>query len=259
MLYPVLFAAGISLLVSLIVFPASSNKLLAQQLIDILGLTSELLLTTLHLFQADPRSISTIEEYRLVCERVLQLRQRIELDVQNLRPAYEDARYEVTFALFPLERYEAFIDLSSKLQNILVSRMGFKLSNRGYDIELSAIPDFELSGRGDKPAYLRTLVDELGRMDLLALHTIRSALANSSHLPVRSLSGEETGSDHTAAVFSQLHEHFRSSELENLRGRLDEIVDTFRAGIVEALDATLQETNKDCQRTHHLFRSNVSL
>lgn len=258
MLYAVLFAAGISLSVSLVVFPASSNKLLAQQLIDVLGLTSDLLLTTLHLFQVDTRSISTIKEYRTLGERVIQLRRKISIDVQNLRPAYEDARYELTFALFPLEKYEAFIDLSTKLQNILVSRMGLKLSNRGHDIELSAVPDFELSDNKDKPAYLRSLVDELGTMNILALHTIRNALANSSNLPVKSLLETDGSTDHNAAVFAQLHEHFRVAELENLRVRLDGIVDTFRIGIVEALDSALHESNKNGHQTHNLFRSNVS-
>lgn len=258
MLYAVLFAAGISLAVSLVVFPASSNKALARQLIGTLEVTSELLLATLHLFQADSRSLNTLKEHRELCERVAHLRQRLSIDIQSLRPYYEDARYGITFALFPLEQYEAFIDLSAKLQNILVSRMGFKLSDSHHDLEDSAAPDSEsMSADDDKPAYLRTLVDELGQMNLLALHTIRTALANSSLLTPTTSSDwlSDSKSDAHTAVFAQLHEHFRIVELENLRHRLDEIIDTFRAGIVDALRSALHESTTNEQNTHKLFRS----
>lgn len=258
MLYAVLFAAGISLAVSLVVFPASSNKLLAQHLMNILGTTSELLLTTLHLFQADSCSVHNLKEYRALCERVKQLRHKVSVDVENLRPAYEDARYELHFALFPLERYEAFINLSTKLQTTLVSRMGLKLSNDSHDVEDPLPPGSPMSAGSDKPAYLRNLVDELGTMNVLALNAIRGALARSSCLSTATILDPGTKTtDKEAPITQQLHEFFRDSELDKLRHRLDEIVDTFRTGIVEALESALQESSEGRQRIHTLFRANV--
>lgn len=261
MLYAVVFAAGISLLVSLLVFPASSSKLLAQQVIDTLGITSELLLTTLHLFQADARSVHTIKEYRSLCEQVLHLRQDLGSAVAKLRPAYEDARYELTYALFPLEQYEAFINLSLKLQTILVSRMGLKVNGHACSSEFAAaaIPEFELTQEDhDKPAYLRTLVDELGRMNLTALNTIRCAVARSSFLPD---SAETVSSDTEGGQTSGiqgLKDVFREKELHKLRERLDDIVETFRSGIVGALDMAVQQHGSAEDGSQRLFRSNVS-
>jgi hypothetical protein len=258
MLYAVLFAAGISLVVSLVIFPASSNKLLAQHLIDILGTTSELLLTTLHLFQADSSSIHNLKDYRVLCERVIQIRHKISIDVENLRPVYEDARYELHFALFPLERYEAFINLSTKLQTTLVSRMGLKLSNNPLDVEVSNASSSPMSAGSNKPAYLRNLVDELGTMNVLALQAIRSALARSSYLStVKGFDPASESTDKEAPITQELQEFFRDSELEKLRHRLDEIVDTFRTGIVDALDNALHESDEGGQRVHTLFRANV--
>lgn len=258
MLYAVLFAAGISLLVSITVFPASSNTLLAQQVVNTLGTTSDLMLATLHLFQADSRSIHALKDYRLLCERVLSLREKLSMEVSNLRPAYEDARYEITFALFPLDRYEAFIDLALKLQTILVSRMGLKISRDGHHSELAMIPDFERDDEGtDKPPYLRTLVDELGRMNVLALDTICRSLATSSYLPRAKTSNKTGQSGKTVNGLGGIHELYRDKEMEQIQRRLDEIVETFRNGIVEALDKALQHEGRT-EHAHRLFRANVS-
>jgi hypothetical protein len=139
--------------------------------------------------------------------------------------------------------------------------MGMKLSDDIHTFELASIPDFELDvGDSEKPAYLRTLVDELGRMNLFALKAIRSALAKSSYLPdVKGLDLNRNASEEDA-VHQQLHELFRERELQNLRQRVDEIVETFRTGIVDALESAIQTSGKSGEgRTHRLFRSAVSV
>ncbi|KAK9893742.1 hypothetical protein P389DRAFT_107891 [Cystobasidium minutum MCA 4210] len=257
MLYAVSFAAGISLLVSIAVFPASSNKLLAQQLVDTLDLTSELFLATLHLFHADSRSVHSIKEYRRLCTRVLSLRRDLSSHVANLRPAYESARYEMTYALFPIDRYESFIDLTLRLQTILVSRMGMKLREDSSMSELAMIPDFEFRDTdSNKSAYLRTLVDELGRMNLLALDTIRRAVATSSYLPASTSLGKGNDFFKDGEGMNGIHDMYRAKELGKIRQRLDEIVDLFRGAIVTALEKALQDEGAAGQ-TRKLFRANA--
>jgi hypothetical protein len=256
MLYAILFAAGTSMVVSMVVFPKSASKLLAQQLIDTLGHTSELLVHTLHLFQMDPHRTSTVAEYRELRERVIKLRHTLTADNGKLRPAYEDAKFEVTFALFPLDRYEAFINLSLKLQTILVSRMGLKIHVEGDLFDEAAVPDYDTGH--ETPLYLRTLVDELGKMNLYALNTIRDTLAKASKVPsVRNLDLGQNAAEEAGGAY-QIHDFFKEKKHQKLRERLDSIVASFRTEIVEAIDKALMDPEKNHEGAHKLFRTHVS-
>ena len=223
-----MFAAVLSLLVVILVFPMTAQHGLSSQLTDTLGTVSELLLRSLHLFQVD--KFTTPSEILALREDVNTLRGTLSMQITALRTAYEEAQYEITYSFFPMTRYKSFLGNISRLQNILVSKMRLDASSELHVLpEVHALP------------YLRTFVDELGRINLQALRIIRLRLAL----------------DRSHKIQLLLPEDPQYSHLDTCRHRLQDTVARFQEAIVDSLETILKTDESSRRGQGSLFRDKV--
>lgn len=221
LLYAVLFAAGISICAVMAIFPVTANAILAKQLTDTLGTTAELLLASLHLFQAENSLAGDADTVvPSLRERASLLRHRLAIQANALKPAFKEAKYEVTFSKLPIARYAPMIDGALRIQNTLTSRMGLDTSQGGSDI------------RCDKVApQIRQAVSDLGKDNLQALESIRTLLSR----PRRK----------GALQHILLGKNLASASIEKIQQHLDEDLSLLKYATVEALETALSEGGGD--------------
>ena len=228
MLYAALLAAGVSLITVLVAFPATANGLLANKLCDTLGTSSELLLASLHLYQVDIRK--TPEDLQKLKEQVSSLRKKFASQVAQLRPAYEEAKYEITYSRFPMQRYDALIAGCQKLENLLVSRTGLTTTE--------SIPR-----ERHNPNDLRSLVDELGTIHLACINHVRTKVAKSTSL---------------GKILSVSLGRRATDDVGKLNAAIEDAVAELKDSVVEAMDSALRTTDYEDDDHTRLFQANVS-
>ena len=229
MLYPVLFAAGTSLVVVLLIWPTTANVQLAKRLVDAFGTSSELLLATLHLYELD--ATSTPEIYADMRSRVSTLRSKLCSQVAQIQGAYDEAAFEIIFSYFPVHRFESFISTALQLQTLLVSRTGL---HAGHEVEPRPF---------HVPEYLRKLVDELGSINLACLNSLRLSLAESSRL--KGVKILDLGKNATPDV-------------DKLRTALEDCMVEFQEAIAQHMDEALEDTEETpAALRSRLFQSHV--
>ena len=228
MLYAALLAAGVSLTTVLVAFPATANGLLANKLCDTLGTSSELLLASLHLYQVDIRK--TPEDLQKLKEQVSSLRKKFAGQVAQLRPAYEEAKYEITYSRFPMQRYDALIAGCQKLENLLVSRTGLTTTE--------SIPR-----ERHNPDDLRSLVDELGTIHLACINHVRSKVARSTSL---------------GKILNVSLARRATDDVGKLNAAIEDAVAELEDSVVEAMDSALRTTDYEDDDHTQLFQANVS-
>lgn len=240
LLYSVLFAAGISTVVSLCVFPKAANKNLAAKLIDTMGTASELLLASMHLFQNDRKWSGQHPTYQELSTSVLALRQQLSHQVKELRPSYDEARFEIIWSYFPIHRYQPYIDTCLKLQSLLCSRMGLDPEVSPYQEEVEDGHDPRL------PHPLRRVVDELAELNLRLIDRTRRDLARSSRLG--------------CTISPLVTRRDENLDIERWRDRIQATVKQLRTSIAEALDFAMLDYRDQGQEgsKSSIFHSTVS-
>lgn len=229
MLFPVLLAAGTSLIVVLFVWPTTANVQLARKLVDTFGTASELLQSTLHLYQLD--ASCSREQYALLRARVATLRTRLCAQVAQVQTAYDEASFEIVFSYFPVHRFAPLINSTLQLQTMLVSRTGLHTGH-----EVAPRPTHV-------PLYLRNLVDELGNINLACLNALRTSIANSSRI------------DNTRLLDL---ERKATSDIDKLSNALNDCIAEFQEAVEQAMAEALQElAETDDMLQSRLFQVHV--
>jgi hypothetical protein len=162
LLYAILFPAGLSLLVNILVSRTTAHKQLKDGLDGAFDISTRLLLASLHLFQAD-RKANDPRTHNLrvtVCD----LRNQLASKSSALPSIYEEATYEIAFSTHSIVSCKPFVQLVQKLEIILCSRTGLCIS----DGEI-------FTSYAHLPPNLRMLTDALGTSMLEALTYIRQA------------------------------------------------------------------------------------
>lgn len=215
MLYSAIFAAGVSLLSVSICKPKTTNRQLAEDLINSFGTASELLLASLHYFQRSTNSGAKHDQD--LTDRITALRQTLTHHAAALRIAYDEAVLEIVFSYFPIQELEGVVTCALHARTLLIARTGIKADHR----------EAQLHDR--IPAELLALVNKLGMLNIAIMGKIRANVADSSNLaPVQQvpLQTESLGSSDAVKLGAVLEDqvgHLR----EALAEAMGEVFDRF--------------------------------
>jgi hypothetical protein len=167
--------------------------------------SSDLLLASLHLFQADISS--DLEDTRATRDYLLDLRTQLSGQIGNLRPLYAEARYEISFSRVSVTKYEGLIDCLVSIQAILRSKMGLDTSLPTYFPR-----DMHIAGQS------RRAVDDLGKACLQALKVVHYQLLDTLQSRRHSNSKE------------------KSISIEAMQAHLEDAAETFAEAVVAHLN-----------------------
>lgn len=257
MLFPTVFAAGISFFCAAIIFPRTAHAALSRQMETVTDTISTLLLASLHLFQASAHE-TTPMQIRQMRDQILCSRARLDREIAVLKTAYEEARFEITYAFIPIRAYEPFVKHCVDLQGLLTCRTGLDVS----PFDIIAVNGEEKTNirSSHVDASVRTLVDQLGQANLAAIAYTRTAIAkasksHSSSPDQRTKAALGSSINTTALGGLAAQSHFTRQRLQRV---LTDAVDKLKDGIVSSLEEAISEDSAaQSALEEHLFRENT--
>lgn len=229
MTYSIVFAAALSLLSVLALFPVTANAVLAKQLNTALSTACLLLLASVRYHEAIADDLNTKVLLELF-EHVTKTRADLAEQATRLQTTFHDTRFELTYALLPPDGYGMFIRAIDAIRTILASRFGIEAAD---DADKAARAENGVSCLR-RETELRKSTDQLVSVIMSSIQYTRKALADASGISKQPILGAESpilASSAAAAMWAGLPgkgeltsrrlQDVLQSDIESLRAAMD--------------------------------------